>query len=252
MNVAIFGGTFDPVHRGHVAVARAAQAAFNLGRIYFVPADIPPHKQRQPITPFYHRYAMLALALRGERTFIPSLLEAPGEEARRVPNFSIDTVRRLRSLLPSKDRLFFMIGIDAFLLIASWRQPEELLREVEFIVVSRPGFSMGDVQNALPPTIASQTETVKSADTPVARKKSKVLGAETLSFSGARLHLLSTVAEKVSSTQVRAAAESGRATKGLLDDAVVEYIRKEHLYKVSGRKVQHSQTTVGVNLHRRK
>jgi nicotinate-nucleotide adenylyltransferase len=245
MNVAIFGGTFDPVHRGHVAVARAAQAAYNLGRIYFVPADIPPHHQRQPVTPFYHRYAMLALGLRGDPTFVPSLIEAPGEEARRAPNFSIDTVRRFRSLLPKSDRLFFMIGIDAFSLVATWRQPEELLREIEFIVVSRPGYSMADIAGALPESMR-QTRPLPTAATAPAGKLAKSVGATTLSVGGATLHLLTTVAEKVSSTQVRAVAASGRAAKGLLDAAVVEYIRKEHLYKAVRPKSQRSPAAAKV------
>ena len=77
MNVAIFGGTFDPVHRGHMAVARAAAKTFRLGQIHFVPADIPPHKLKQPLTPYYHRFAMIGLAVQGEKAFLPSLLEAP-------------------------------------------------------------------------------------------------------------------------------------------------------------------------------
>ena len=142
MNVAIFGGTFDPVHRGHIAVARAAQRACKLDRIYFVPADVPPHKQRQPITPFEHRYAMLALALRRHKQFVPSLIESsrqPGA-GRRRPNYSIDTVRRFKKSLAKSDRLFFIVGIDMFLTIATWHKPHELRREVDFIVVSRPGY----------------------------------------------------------------------------------------------------------------
>ncbi len=77
MNIALFGGTFDPIHRGHVIVARAAAAKFELKQVWFVPADIPPHKQKTPILSFYHRYAMVALALAGEKAFVPSLLEAP-------------------------------------------------------------------------------------------------------------------------------------------------------------------------------
>src|ERR1043165_7980448 len=153
MNVALFGGTFDPVHRGHINVARAAQQAFGLGRIYFVPADIQPLKQKQPVTPYYHRYAMLALATREDKAFLPSLMEAPGEESRRTPSFTIDTVRRFRATLALSDRLFFLIGIDAFLGIANWREPEALLREVEFIVASRPGFSLADIARALPESI---------------------------------------------------------------------------------------------------
>ena len=81
MNIGLFGGTFDPVHRGHVALARAAMEQCKLHRIYFVPANIPPHKQRQPLSPFVHRFAMLALATAEEKAFVPSLLEAPEDAA---------------------------------------------------------------------------------------------------------------------------------------------------------------------------
>src|SRR5258705_11267315 len=78
MNIGLFGGSFDPIHHGHVALAQAAKERFELGRIYFVPANVPPHKQRRPVTPFFHRYAMVVLATLGEKAFVPSLLEAPG------------------------------------------------------------------------------------------------------------------------------------------------------------------------------
>ena len=198
MNVAIFGGTFDPVHRGHLAVARAAQRAYRLGLIYFVPADVPPHKQRQPITPYPHRYAMLALALRGEKKFVPSLIEAPPSAPSKNshrPNYTIDTVRRFKKTLAKGDRLFFLLGIDMFQDIDTWHKPEELMREVEFIVVSRPGFR-------LPATGMAKT-----------------------------VHLLDGVAEPVSSTKLRAALMARRVPKGMLDPAVLEYIRKEHLYE---------------------
>ena len=98
MKIGLFGGTFDPIHRGHVALARAALDRCHLNRIYFVPASVPPHKQQQALSPFAHRYAMLALATAQERAFIPSLLEAPDELATGVsgrerppkPNFTID------------------------------------------------------------------------------------------------------------------------------------------------------------------
>ncbi|MBV9085858.1 MAG: adenylyltransferase/cytidyltransferase family protein, partial [Acidobacteriaceae bacterium] len=113
MNVALFGGTFDPVHRGHLAVARAALEKFGLKKILFVAADIPPHKVRVPITEYYHRYAMLTLATAGEKAFVPSMLEANGPGATQ-PSYSIETVRRFRRTLNKSDHLFFLIGIDAF------------------------------------------------------------------------------------------------------------------------------------------
>ena len=225
MNVALFGGTFDPVHRGHIKVARAAQKAHKLGRIYFVPADIQPLKKHQAITPYHHRYAMLVLATRDEKTFIPSLLEAPGEEARRTPSFTIDTVRRFRATLPKSDRLFFLIGIDSFLTIASWRQPESLLREVEFIVASRPGFSLADLAGALPESMRPKDAVTK----PFARQPA----TGDLAIGGVTLHILADVEENVSATQIRSSLAGGRGVSRFLDDAVAAYIAKMHLYKSS-------------------
>ncbi len=223
MNVAIFGGTFDPVHRGHLHVARAAQQACNLDRIYFVPADIQPLKQRQPVTPYHHRYAMLALATRGEKTFLPSLMEAPGEDARRTPSFTIHTVRRFRASLPKSDRLFFLLGIDSFLTIANWRQPEALLREVEFIVASRPGFSLAEVALALP-------QSMRPKDSAPFRHQPAtgdlVLGSVTV-------HILAGVKENVSATQIRSSLAHGRGVSRFLDETVAAYIAKMHLYRTS-------------------
>lgn len=234
MNVAIFGGTFDPIHRGHLAVASAARQRFDLKRIYFVPADIPPHKQKARFSPFHHRYAMVALAVQGENEFLPSLMEAPGEEALRPPSFSIETVRRFRSFLPRSDRLFFLIGIDAFLDIAKWREPEALLRETEFIVAARPGFSLADVANALPESLRPAQEVAKPF------RKQPATGDVVL--GGVTLHLLADTHENVSATQVRAAAAAGRATARWLPDSVAEYIRKTHLYK-AGRGIHVAQTS---------
>src|SRR5262252_5208517 len=112
MNIALFGGTFDPIHRGHVNVARAAAAAFELKQVRFIPADIPPHKQKSPITSYYHRYAMVALALAGEKDMIPSLVEAPDLDAKGEckPSYSLETVRRVKKSLAKSDHLYFLIG----------------------------------------------------------------------------------------------------------------------------------------------
>src|SRR5919108_5010487 len=114
MNIGYFGGSFDPIHTGHLAVARAAADACRLERVLFVPTDAPPHKRRRPLTPFIHRYVMVALALAEAREprFVPSLLEAPNSS--RQFHYSIDTIRALKRRLKKTDRLFFLIGIDAF------------------------------------------------------------------------------------------------------------------------------------------
>lgn len=219
MKIALFGGTFDPVHHGHIAVARAAAEKFGLGRVYFAPADLPPHKQKRQLTDFQHRFAMLALATADDPRFVPSLLDAHTGQ----PNYSIDSVRRLKSRLKKNDKLYFLIGIDAFKDIATWRQPEELLAEVEFIVVSRPGYSLADVGRALP-------ESLRPTDLMMRAMRQQHADA-TIAFMGATIHLLGEVREKVSSTQIRAVA--GKSVKQLsryVPSLVAEYIKKENLY----------------------
>src|SRR6201993_3140212 len=150
MNIGLFGGTFDPVHLGHLALAKTALQQYKLNRIYFVPANIPPHKQRQPLTPFVHRFAMLALATEEERGFVPSLLEAAEGEAskkerQQKPNYTIDTIRRLKRGFKASDKLFLLIGMDAFADIANWHESQALFRECEFVVGNRPGNWLADV-----------------------------------------------------------------------------------------------------------
>jgi len=219
MKIALFGGTFDPVHLGHLAVARAAAEKFGLVRVYFAPADIPPHKQKKKLTDFQHRFAMLALATADDPRFVPSLLDSHTGR----PNYSIDTVRRLKSSLKKTDKLYFLIGIDAFKDIATWYKPEELLAEVEFIVVSRPGYSLADVGRALPKSLRP-TELMLRA-----MRQQRVDG--TIALLGATIHLLGQVHEKVSSTQIRAAASKPvKQLSRYVLQPVAEYIKKENLY----------------------
>ena len=222
MRVAVFGGTFDPVHLGHLAVARAAADKFKLNQVYFVPADLPPHKQKRKLTDFQHRFAMLALATTDDKRFVPSLLDAHTGR----PNYSIDTVRRVKQELKRSDKLYFLIGMDAFKDIATWRQPEELLAECEFIVASRPGFSLADIGKVLPKSLRPSPMLLS------AMKKSRT--NEVFAAPGVTVHLLSDVHEKVSSTQIRAAASkaTGQLTR-YVPRLVAEYIKKERLY-VSG------------------
>jgi nicotinate-nucleotide adenylyltransferase len=221
MKIALFGGTFDPVHHGHIAVARAAAEKFGLGRVYFAPADLPPHKQQRKLTDFQHRFAMLALATTHDPRFVASLLDAPTGQ----PNYSIDTVRRLKGTLKKNDKLYFLIGIDAFKDIATWRQPEELLAEVEFIVVSRPGYSLADIGRALP-------ESLRPTDLMMRAMRSQ-RPEGTIALMGATIHLLGEVREKISSTQIRAVRAAGKSVKQrsrYVPPLVAEYIKKENLY----------------------
>jgi nicotinate-nucleotide adenylyltransferase len=228
MNIGLFGGTFDPVHRGHIALAQAALEKFKLNRIHFVPANIPPHKQKQPLTPFIHRFAMLALATAVEKAFVPSLLEAPDESLTKKdkpakPNYTIDTVRRLKQSLKSIDRLFLLIGMDAFADIAKWHQSESLFREVEFVVAGRPGYSLADVANALPESLRPRAE--------VTRPFHKQPATGDLVLPGATIHFLGDLKQPASATAVREAIAANKATGRFLDPPVADYIKKMGLYQ---------------------
>jgi nicotinate-nucleotide adenylyltransferase len=233
MNIGLFGGTFDPIHRGHLALARAARERCKLSRILFVPADVPPHKQGQPLSAFPHRYAMIALATAQEKDFIPSMLEAPqdldaggsGKGKTRVarPNYTIDTVRRLKQSCKQADRLFLLIGIDAFADITKWHQAEALFRECEFIVASRPGYSLADVANALPASLRPRQE--------VTRPFQKQAATGDLVLKGVTIHLLDEVYQPISSTTIREAAAAGKPLTRFVEPAVADYIKKTGLYK---------------------
>ena len=226
MNIGLFGGTFDPVHRGHLALAHAAVERCKLHRVYFVPANVPPHKQKQPLTAFVHRFAMLVLATQNEKAFIPSLLEAPedGESKRKdKPNYSIDTVRRLKQSFKSSDRLFLLIGMDAFAEIAKWHQAEALFRECEFIVAGRPGYSLADVANALPESLRPRPEVTKPFH--------KQVPSGDLVLPGVGIHLIEDLRQPASATAIREATKSGKPLGRLVEPSVAEYIKRMGLYK---------------------
>jgi len=226
MNIGLFGGTFDPVHRGHLALARAAVERCKLQRVYFAAANIPPHKQKQPLTPFVHRFAMLALAMQSEKVFVPSVLEAPEDGASKKndkPNYTIETIRRMKQSFKSSDRLFFLIGMDAFAEIAKWHQAEALFRECEFIVAGRPGYWLADVANALPESLRPRPEVTKPFH--------KQVASGDLVLPGVSIHLLEDLRQPASATAIRDAAKSGKPLGRFLDPAVAEYIKKAGLYK---------------------
>jgi nicotinate-nucleotide adenylyltransferase len=237
MNIGLFGGSFDPIHRGHLSLAIAAADRCSLHKVLFVPAGVPPHKQEHPLTPFVHRYAMVALATQHEKRFFPSLLEAPAPERSSsakqkantspAPNYTIDTVRRLRTILKNVDKLFFLIGVDAFRDIAKWHEARALFGECAFVVASRPGYSLRDVAEALP-------DDLRPSPT-VTRPFHKQPATGDLVLPGVTLHLLEGVHQNVSATTIRSAAAQGKPLARWLDPHVAEYIRKTGLYKDGNR-----------------
>jgi nicotinate-nucleotide adenylyltransferase len=176
---------------------------------------------------------MTALATQDEKGFVPSLLEAPGEfvlhdkksvkgSVASAPNYSIDTIRKLKPTLKKADRLFFLIGIDAFKDIAKWREAEALFGECDFIVASRPGFSLADVASSLPDKLRPRSEVTK----PFAKQPA----TGDLVLAGVTLHLVNEVNQNISSTTIRAAVRAKRLIKKFVPESVEEYIKKEGLY----------------------
>jgi nicotinate-nucleotide adenylyltransferase len=131
MRLALFGGTFDPIHNAHLTVAREAADQFSLEQVWFVPAAHPPHKSDQTAASFEDRYRMVELACSADARFRASRLEA-GESQ----SYSVDTLERVRA---TGEEPYFIIGADAFADIASWHRWRDLIRTTEFIVVTRPG-----------------------------------------------------------------------------------------------------------------
>jgi len=155
---------------------------------------------------------------------VPSLLDAHTGQ----PNYTIDTVRRVKQGLKNLDKLYFLIGMDAFKDIATWRQPEELLAECEFIVASRPGFSLADIGKVLPQSLRPSPMVLS------AMKKSR--SSDVFVAPGVTAHLLPDLHEKVSSTQIRAAAAKGTGQLSrYVPKLVAEYIKKERLYLSGGK-----------------
>jgi len=231
MNIGLFGGSFDPIHKGHMALARAAAEKHELHQIYFVPANLPPHKQKHPVTPFVHRYAMVTLATEDEKRFVPSLLEAPAEltggAAKDSPNYSIDTVRRVKASLKKADRLFFLMGIDAFRDIAKWREARALLASCDFVVASRPGYSLRDIAASLPEGLRPPAAITKPFH--------KQPATGDLVLPGLTLHLLEGVHQDVSATAIRAAAAQGKPLARWVDSRVADYIKKAGVYRSTGK-----------------
>lgn len=212
-SVALFGGTFDPPHSGHMAVAQAAQRRFHLDAIYFIPSSRPPHKRQRELTAFIHRYTMVALACAEHSAYVPSLVEAPTSGTPHI-FYTIDTVRRYHREHPG-DHLYFIVGADQFLELPTWKNYEALLDSCDFIIASRPGFRLDALRLVIPPEKLARTP---SND------------PHTIALRKTSVHLLTTVASHVSSTEVRDRLHRKHSVHGLVPARVEEYILGQALY----------------------
>lgn len=215
---AIYGGTFDPVHSGHLEVAGRVLELFELDEVIFVPACVPPHKRGAGITSAFHRFAMLALVTRHDERLRISTIELDAPER----PYAVDTVERMQSAIGSRRRLFFMIGADSWAEITAWHEWQRLLKMCDLIVVTRPGY---DVQASVPAEVVSIVD---------ARGMSRQEISELLNTDGGpRVFLTDAAMVDVSSRAIRAALRS-KAITALRDQVpaeVASYIEKYELYQ---------------------
>ena len=152
--VAFFGGSFDPPHEGHLAVARAAQRALHLDRVLFAPVGAQPLKPMGSTASFEDRLAMTQLAISGDPSFDLSLIDAPRPDA--APNFTIDTLLHLRRELPRDGVLFCLMGADSFLELTRWHRASEIPFVAQLVVAARPREPLHDLEASLPPGVFLQ------------------------------------------------------------------------------------------------
>ncbi|MBW4039681.1 MAG: nicotinate (nicotinamide) nucleotide adenylyltransferase [Acidobacteria bacterium] len=200
MRIGFFGGSFDPPHIGHLAVARAAAFAFSLDKVMFVPTALQPLKPQGAVASFTDRLQMVCLLCADQHegsVFVASDLDAPISDG--TPNYAVDTLSRTKKTLSADDSLFVILGADAFVGLRHWRASPAVLEMADWIVVSRPGFS------------------VHSLEIPSARLD--------------HVHLLDGVSEPASATQIRELLLRGEDCAKILTSSVYQYIHEHHLYE---------------------
>ena len=200
--LGIMGGTFDPIHYGHLVAAEMARSKFNLSKVLFIPSGTPPHKDRSDISAAELRFEMIERAIQDNPAFDISALELE----RKGPSYTVDTLRVLRRTWPEHE-LYFITGTDALREIFSWREAEEILMMTEFIGAARPGFDASDF------LLQVQKEHPEIQ---------------------ARIHHLEVPALAISSTDIRARVKRGYPIRYLLPESVRHFILQQGLYKAEG------------------
>jgi nicotinate-nucleotide adenylyltransferase len=204
--VGLLGGTFDPIHTGHIELARAAEHALDLSCVFLIPSFVPPHRP-QPAASSHHRFAMASLAVNGHQSWCTSDIELQSHE----PSYTSTTLQRFRALGYSESELFFIIGADAFAEIDTWRNYPAILDLAHFAVVSRPGFPLRAVEERLTPLARRMI----TAD--VARTEPAII-------------LIDAATPDVSATAIRQRVAADESIAGLVPALVQQHIEQHGLY----------------------
>ncbi len=216
--IALYGGTFDPVHTGHLAVAHGLSKVFELDEVLFIPAYVAPHKRVLKVTPALHRYAMLALATQAEDHFRISTIELDAPER----PYTVETLARMQETLGDGTQFFFIMGADSWMEIATWHEWERVLTLSNHIVVARPGYEL---------SVEHVTPVIRKRIVDVRGKDQAALEIE--EGDGAKIYVTDAVNMDVSATAIRQAVR-GEGDDGWVEDVqplVADYIRKYRLYK---------------------
>jgi len=210
--VGLFGGTFNPIHFGHLRAAVEIRETLALDRVWFIPAHDPPHKEGGHILPVAHRLAMTRLAVRGQRRFAVSDFEATRPEK----SYSLYTIRHFRQLLGGDTETYFILGTDAFADITTWHQWETVLEETNFAVMARPGNTLAHPNEALPSALAAQYE--ERAPGHFRREKTEIV-------------FLPVTQLEISSSDLRHRCHDNLSPAFLTPAPVIAYIEENGLYR---------------------
>lgn len=220
--VGVLGGTFNPVHCGHLHIAERIRKVFSLSKVYFVVATVPPHKLHENLIPFVHRYAMVSLAVAGIPCFVPSMIELEPKASA----FSIDTMKKLECFLArERSELYFIAGGDSLAEVKSWRDSGKLLTSYNFVFASRPGTGPVFREEVLPPKAIARVRDLTGLGMVGMRQKID----EEMSGEN-RIYIVDVDAPDISATRIRRLASEGKAFHRMVPGLVREYIRKHHLY----------------------
>jgi nicotinate-nucleotide adenylyltransferase len=212
MTLGVLGGTFDPIHNGHIAAAEAAERALDLNRILLVPSRIPPHRQDPVGAGTEHRLAMAELAAQERPRWSASRIEID----RDGPSYTYDTLAELRGQFPGT-QIFFILGADAFAEIATWSRYPAVLDLANFVVVSRPGITLDSLCERVPSAFEHRAPCPPSRLRDLGSEETRVIPVETTT-------------PDVSSTEIRRRIRAGVSLAGLVPDTVANYIQTHRLY----------------------